>query len=142
MLFGENPLSKFTDYYVVEMYIENRLDFGGDQDFLTKFGLEIRDHMSLLVSKRAFEKSVPTAIRIRPSEGDLLWIPLFGRLMEITFLEQEMEFHSMGRRTLYTYQLKCEQFKYSSETISTGISEIDIVQNKNAHTLMLKLDNS
>lgn len=125
VIFGEDPLSIFQKQYQVEMYIENVKDFEGDKDFLSKFGLELRDNMTLRVAKNSFERVVPKTIRNRPLEGDLIWIPTFHRLFEITFVEHEAEFHSLGKLSPYTYQLKLEQFKYSNEPIKTGIKEID-----------------
>ena len=36
--FGEDPLSKFTDSYEMEMYIKNVEGFEGEGDFLSRFG--------------------------------------------------------------------------------------------------------
>jgi hypothetical protein len=57
-IFGEDTLSKFDDGYELEMYIQNTDGFEGEGDILTKFGLEIRDRMTLVLSKRRFEHVV------------------------------------------------------------------------------------
>jgi hypothetical protein len=127
-LFGEDLISKFDDGYELEMYIQNVDGFEGEGDILTKFGLEIRDRMTLVVSKRRFEKAVATyesKIK-RPREGDLIYFPFSKTLFEINFVEHENPFYQLGK--LYTYVLNCEVFTYSQEDIDTGISDIDKVE--------------
>src|SRR5210317_1639455 len=60
-LFGEVVLSKFEQAYPVEMYIKSVDGFQGDGDFLSKFGLEIRDEMVLTVSRRRFGEELAVA---------------------------------------------------------------------------------
>jgi hypothetical protein len=127
-LFGEDLISKFDDGYELEMYIQNVDGFEGEGDILTKFGLEIRDRMTLVVSKRRFEKAVATyesKIK-RPREGDLIYFPFSKTLFEINFVEHENPFYQLGK--LYTYVLNCEVFTYSQEDVDTGISDIDKVE--------------
>jgi len=127
-LFGEDLISKFDDGYELEMYIQNVDGFEGEGDILTKFGLEIKDRMTLVVSKRRFEKAVATyesKIK-RPREGDLIYFPFSKTLFEINFVEHENPFYQLGK--LYTYVLNCEVFTYSQEDIDTGISDIDKVE--------------
>lgn len=62
----------------------------------------------------------------RPTEGDLLYFPLTGKLYEIKFVEHEEVFYQMGR--LQTFDLRCELFQYSSERIDTGNTEIDFIE--------------
>ena len=55
-LFGEAKLSKFEDTVPVEMYIKNVEGFEGEGDFLSKFGVEIRDQMTFTLSRRRFDQ--------------------------------------------------------------------------------------
>jgi len=127
-LFGEDTSSKFDDGYELEMYIQNVDGFEGEGDILTKFGLEIRDRMTLVLSKRRFENTVGIheGEITRPREGDLIYFPLSKTLFEINFVEHENPFYQLGK--LYTYVLSCEVFTYSQEDIDTGITEIDNVE--------------
>jgi len=129
-LFGEDELSKFDNAYPIEMYIKSVDGFEGDGDFLSKFGLEIRDEMMLTVSQRRFGEEIQisdtTESAGRPVEGDLIYLPLNGKIFEVKFVEHESIFYQMG--SLQTYDLRCELFEYSHEIIDTGISEIDIVE--------------
>jgi len=127
-LFGEDTLKQYNTIYPLEMYMENVTGMEGEQDFISKFGLEIRDEMTLLVSRRRFVATVP---QIRPNEGDLIYIPLLKNLFEITFVEHEDQqtmFYTLGRGrggNVYVFALKLKQYVFSNEIISTGINEID-----------------
>ncbi len=125
-LYGEDVLSKFENAYDVEMYIKNVEGFEGEGDLLSRFGLEIRDSMTLTVAKSRFETEVTG--QVRPNEGDLIYFPLNDKLFEIKFVEHEAVFYQHGK--LYIYDLRVELFDYSSEIISTGNTEIDGIQSE------------
>jgi hypothetical protein len=126
-LFGEDTISQFDDGYEIEMYIQNVDGFEGEGDILSKFGIEIKDSMTLVVSRRRFEETISTYEDIkRPREGDLIYFPLSKTLFEIRFVEHENPFYQLGR--LYTYVLSCDVFTYSHEDIDVGISDIDNVE--------------
>ncbi len=127
-IFGEDTLKQYVDAYPVEMYLEDVTGMEGEQDFISKFGLEIRDEIRLLVSRRRFAASIP---QNRPKEGDLIYVPLVQNFFEITFVEHENEsamFYTLGRgrgANVYVYALKLKQFVFSNEIIETGIPDID-----------------
>ena len=124
-LYGEDILSKFDQAHQIEMYIKNVEGFEGEGDFLSRFGLEIRDQITFTISIRRFE-ALESGFD-RPREGDLIWFPLArrrkGQLFEIKFVEHESMFLPLG--TLPVYDLRCETFTYSSEQIDTGNYDID-----------------
>jgi len=130
-LFGEDTLKEYRTAHPIEMYLENVTGMDGEQDFISKFGLEIRDEVSLLVSRRRFNYSVGAANLSHPREGDLVYIPLVQNFFEITFVEHENDqamYYTLGRGrggNVYVYALKLKQFVFSNEIISTGIDEID-----------------
>ena len=127
-LFGEDTLKQYTSAFPIEMYLENVTGMDGEGDFISKFGLEIRDEVSLLVSRRRF---AATVAQNRPNEGDLIYIPLVENFFEITFVEHENDqamFYTLGRGrggNVYVYALKLKQFVFSNEVVETGIAEID-----------------
>ncbi len=127
-LYGEDTLKQYRTAYPIEMYLENVTGMDGEQEFISKFGLEIRDELNLLVSRRRFAATVP---QVRPNEGDLIYIPLVKNLFEITFVEHENDqamFYTLGRGrggNVYVYALKLKQLVFSNEIIQVGISEID-----------------
>ena len=46
MLYGEDPLKEYRKAYPIEMYLEDVTGMEGEGDFISKFGLEIRDEMT------------------------------------------------------------------------------------------------
>ena len=133
--FGEDPLSKFTDSYEMEMYIKNVEGFEGEGDFLSRFNLEIRDQITFTVSQRRWAEEVTLGDTHtddegnnigRPAEGDLIYFPLTGKIYEVKFIEHESIFYQMG--ALQTYDLTCELFQYSHEVIDTGRAAIDQIE--------------
>ncbi len=136
-IFGEDTLSKFTEGNILEMYVDSVDGFEGEGDFISKFGLQIKDSVSLIVSKKRFE-SVMHNTRTRPFEGDLIYFPLSKGLFEIKFVEHENPFYQLGK--LYTYKLSCELFTYSQEEIDTGFTTIDSLEdNRKEFSLNLTL---
>ena len=127
-LYGEDTLKQYVTAYAIEMYLENVTGMDGEQDFISKFGLEIRDELTFLVSRRRFAATVPSN---RPLSGDLIYIPLIRNIFEITHVEHENDqamFYTLGRGrggNVYVYGLKLKQYVFSNEIIQVGISEID-----------------
>jgi hypothetical protein len=140
LLYGEDPVKKFKAAFAIEMYLSTSENFMGDKELFTKFGLEIKNRVKVIVSRRAFLERVPTGSYNRPKEGDLVYIPFLngtGELYEITFVDQDKDFYSLGRRWPYFYEIELEKFKYSQEQITTGITEIDQVVSDSAYSIDL-----
>lgn len=131
-LYGEDTLKQYVQSYPLEMYLENVQGFEGEGDFVSKFGLEIRDEITLLVSRRRFIHTVREIADInRPREGDLVYVPLTDAFFEISFVEHENEqamFYTLGRgrgANVYVYALKLRKFVFSNELVLTGNPTID-----------------
>mgnify|MGYP003147536044 FL=1 len=125
-LYGEDDLGTFKEFYTVPMYINTVEGFGGEGDFLSKFGVEQRDTMTMSVARRTFEQDVgreDLANIERPREGDVIFFPLNKKLYTVNFVEHEPVFYQMG--SLQFYELRLEMFEYSGERFDTGIQEID-----------------
>ena len=146
-LFGDDPVKAYTSAYPIEMFLETFNDFEGNQEFFSKFGLEVQKEARVAVARRTFERYVPTALRNTPKEGDLIWVPLFQKLLEIKFVEQERNFFQLGRGAArgagggnrgsfsqfgklmpYMYELSLQMFKYNGEKLDTGIIDVDDLQ--------------
>ena len=128
-LFGEDVLSKFSRGVEIEMYIESVDGFEGDGDFISKFGLEIRDSVKLNVSKKRFNQEIGTLQGYdieNQREGDLIYFPLTKGIFEIKHVEHENPFYQVGK--LYVYSLSCELYQYSQEDIDTGWTDIDKIE--------------
>ena len=124
--FGEAHY-KFSKSFPLEMYIQSVSGFEGEGDIISKFGLEVRDKVTLIVSKKRFNKEIAEKYDgiTRPREGDLIYFPLSNGLFEINFVEHENPFYPLGK--LYSYYVTAELFTYSYEKINTNISYIDSV---------------
>jgi hypothetical protein len=142
MIFGEATKVKFNKAYLIEAYIANTEGFEGDGDFFSKFGLEIRDTSNFVISRRSFVRQVPSSLRERPQEGDLVWVPLLHRMFEIKFIEKKLMFFSLGNRHPFVYEMRCEDFRFSQEQFDTGVEEIDQVEEENAYTIKITLNTS
>jgi len=143
-ILNEDVPSRFNSSYKIEMYIENVEGFDGEGDLFTKFGVEIRDQATFIVSKRRWEHTVHRydneITGTRPLEGDLLYIPFSKKLFEITMVEHEQPFYQL--KNLPTYKLRCELFEYGDEDLDTNITEIDNIETKYAYTYFLTLDSA
>ena len=86
-ILGDAVTSRFSSSYKIEMYIENTEGFDGEGDLFTRFGVEIRDEATFIVSRRRWKSVVASAdntiINERPKEGDLIYLPLTKSLFEI-----------------------------------------------------------
>lgn len=129
-ILGEDRLSMFKDAYPVEMYFENVTDFGGQGQFIQKFGLFNESTATFVVARRRWEQLVgrfgQTIIPDRPSEGDLVYFPLSKSLFEVKYVEHLDPFYQLGK--LYVFKLQVELFQYASERIETGIPDIDVFE--------------
>jgi len=127
LVLGEDVLSKFDDSYLLEMYIETTEGFAGEQELVSKFGLEIREDTTFMLSKRRWQDQVDSVHTLiadgRPNEGDLIYFPLMKSFFEIQFVEDQEPFFQLGN--LPVYKLKTTRFEYSSERFNTGQNEID-----------------
>lgn len=140
LLFGEDPTKKFRSAFPLELYLSNSTEYMGEKEFFSKFGLEIRNNVNVILSKRSFSQRVPQNTFTRPREGDLIYVPFMngtGELYEIKFTNQTKDFFMLGRKVPYFYELELEKFKYSQEVIETGVDIIDEVLTQSAYTLTL-----
>jgi len=139
-ILNEIQSSKFDDNFAIEAYVNTYEGYGGAGDIMTKFGVSLKDELTVTISKERFEDFIASFlgeldeneinVHTRPREGDLIYFPLGGRLFEIKFVEHEQPFYQLGKN--YVYQLKCELFEYSDELggwdqLSTTTEEIDSV---------------
>jgi len=127
LILGEDSLSKFDDSYLLEMYMETTEGFAGEQEIINKFGLEIREDTTFMISKRRWQDQVdhPATLIVdgRPNEGDIIYMPLMNSFFEIQFVQDQEPFFQLGN--LPVYKLRCTRWEYSSERLDTGINEID-----------------
>ena len=126
-ILGDAADSSFEDAYEVEMYLEGVEGFEGEGDLYSKFGVEVRDTATFIISRRSWERFVSLdtnlATGLRPNEGDLIYFPLSKSVFEIKFVEHENPFYQLGK--LYTFKMTCDLFEYSGEDFDTNIEALD-----------------
>jgi len=138
-ILNEDPASKFDDAYLLEMYIENTEGFEGSGDLYSKFGLEIRDECTFIVSRRRWETRVgifsDNVVDPRPQEGDLIFLPMTNSFFEISYVEDDSPFYQLSN--LPVYRMQCNLFEYNDEDFDTGIVEVDDKSSQSAYQLAL-----
>ena len=157
-IYGEDASMLFDDALEMELYVKSFDGFMGQEDFLAKFGLQVDESVTFVISQKRFTQSLKTSIIteysynmltedgdellsnrndvseydydaiIRPREGDMIWIPMFASMYEIKFTQNIENFFQLGK--LYTYELRCDRIEYSSERINTDVTEIDAIEDQ------------
>jgi hypothetical protein len=138
LLFQEDVLANFDDYYFIEVYIKNIDSFDGDQDIFKKFGIEIKNQITFSISRSSFSKIAGKDLP-RPKEGDLIYLQMSTAtgLYEIKFVKEDSIFFSLGE--FYIFDCQCELYAPSDENINTGIDDIDELASSTEHLLSLEL---
>ena len=136
---NEDPASTFDDAFLMEMYIENTEGFEGEGDLYSKFGLQIKDTATFVVSRRRWDDRVgpfsSQVVNPKPAEGDLIFLPMTNSFFEISFVEDEQPFYQLSN--LPVYKLECSLFEYNDEDFETGVESIDTATAKAAYQLPL-----
>ena len=123
--------SKFDMALPLEAYVDNYDQYSGAGTILSKFGIESKDEIRLVISRERFENYITPLIQnesniklsTRPKGGDLIWFPLDDRIYEVKDVEYAKPYYQL--QNLYVYELTCELFRLEDEVIATGIDEID-----------------
>lgn len=157
-IYGEDASMLFDDALEMEFYIKSFDGFMGQEDFLSKFGLQIDESITFVVSQKRFTQSLKTSIIteysynmltedgdellsnrndvseydydaiVRPREGDLISIPMLKGIYEIKFTQNIENFFQLGK--LYTYEIRCDRLEYSSERIDTDVAGVDEIEDQ------------
>jgi hypothetical protein len=134
-VYGADDISSYEVAYPIEMYIKSIDGFTGDGEFLSKFGVEIRNQVVFSIARRRFNEDVGEfTTQVRPNEGDIIYFPLNQRAFVIRYVNKYEMFYQLG--ALQTWEMTCEVFEYAGELFNTGIPEIDAIQ-KNYSTNIL-----
>lgn len=133
--------SKFDDSFIIEAYLNNFEGYSPGNDIMSKFGITLKNELSLTISRERFEEFIAPILEgmisgedsyregenlifsTRPKEGDIIYFPLGQRIFEIKRVEFENPFYQLGRN--YIYELQCELFEYEDEEIDTSVEEIE-----------------
>jgi len=140
ILMGEDNTASYNSAHTIEMYIKSVDGFEGDGDFISRFGLQIKDQITFTVAKRRFgELGLTSDGRAdMPHEGDLIYFPTTSALFQILFVEDEAIFYQTG--ALQTYDMLCEMFIYSDQSLNTGIEVIDAIERSHSYSIDFTMD--
>ena len=140
-ILNDDVQSRFGDAYSVEMYLENTEGFEGEGDLVSKFGVQIQEEATFVMSLRTWERFISLdsnlATSLRPNEGDIIYFPLTGSMFEINFVEDQDPFFQLGK--LFVFKLKCSLFEYSGEDFDTGTAA-DLVEADQAYTIEMTMN--
>ena len=134
-LLGEDASASYDSAHTIEMYIKTVDGFEGSGDFISKWGLQIKDQITFTVAKRRWQElGLSTDGRDKiPHEGDLIYFPITKALFQILFIEDEAIFYQTGQ--LQSYDMLCEMFTYSDQTFDTGIDELDAIERSHSYSV-------
>ena len=140
-ILGEDAASKFEDAYLIEAYIENTDGFEGAGDLYSKFGLEIRDECTFIISRKQWNRLVGvwnnSINTVKPQEGDVIFLPMTNSFFEISYVEDDRPFYQLSN--LPVYRLTCSLFEYSDEDFETGVGTIDDATGQNAYQVAMNV---
>lgn len=141
--FGEDSVSAYNSAIVVEMQMENTDGWEGDGKFISRFGFEIREDATMIVSRERFTAEV-TSVHPeihKPREGDIIMLPHEmdnrNRAFEILNVGGTSVFYQLGE--LYVWRLTIAAFEYNGEEFNTGIDKIDQYETRNSIATVVKL---
>jgi hypothetical protein len=140
-LLNEDTESRFDGAYKIEAYVESVDGYEGEGTLLSKFGLEMRDQLKLVISRRRWNHLVGKYVGkkvVRPQEGDLIYFPVLKGLFEIKYVNSKSPFYQL--QNLPVYKLTLELFEYRGEDIDTGIEDVDNLQGKFSETTVVQVN--
>ena len=99
---------------------DNYDQYSGAGNLLSKFGIESRDEVRLVISRERYENYITPLIEdqsniklsTRPKNGDLIWFPLDDRLYEIKDIEYAKPYYQLQDLILMN---SCEAYRYEDE---------------------------
>lgn len=134
-LLTQDDQSTYNQAYQICTYIKSVDGFTGDGEFISKFGIEIRDQATFSIPMRTFNDVVGAYTgQTRPNEGDLIYFPLNDKCFQIKYTDKFAMYYQLGG--LQLWNVTVELFEYSNEILNTGIPSIDFLQ-KNFSTDIL-----
>lgn len=126
-VYGADPVSEYDQAFMIAMYLDSFTGFKGDGNFMSKFGIEMRDQVIWTVPQRTFRDEIGNITgQPRPNEGDIIFFTQNGRSFQIKYVEKYEMLYQLGK--LYTWKITCELFEYSNEKFNTGIPDIDSIE--------------
>jgi hypothetical protein len=125
---NEFEYNSFNTALPCEFYIKSSSSFEGQGMLLEKFGLQIKNQITLTVSVKSFKEFIkPTTLKERVLEGDLIYVPMLKALYEVTYVETSMPFYQLG--DLQSWDITLELYESANDVFNTSMAEIDDTYN-------------
>lgn len=121
LVFGEDPTSVFSKHWRISVYVDSFDGYEGEQDWYSKFGFQVEDEMNVTTNPALFAQQTGG---LKPRMGNLVYFPLSRGLFEVSWVEVEDPFYSVG--DLPMRKMKLKRFVYSGEEIDLPKPELHI----------------
>lgn len=134
VVFGESAGSNFEKSFEIEMMMADYVAGFGNRDEVQAFGYNMHDEIELQCSytRLNYEMSqldLSDRTDSFPAPGDLIYFPLYKTMLEILFIDSKDPNQPMGASVLY--KITCKVYNPNTETFSTNIPDIDIINEFN-----------
>lgn len=123
LVFGEDPLSKFSKAWKFAAYLNSFDAYSGANSFYSKFGMSVNDEMTFSINPGLFKHQTNGT---EPVEGDLVYFPMDNSLFEITWVEPYDPFYQVGRNSIR--KITAQKFVYSGEQIKPTLQRNEGIQ--------------
>ena len=124
-ILGEDVLKQFNTAKSITLFIENFSEYSGNGDVFAKFGLSIDDRLDLIVEQIYFKEKIGSV----PQIGDLLHDRISDRIFKINHIKYDDSFNQFCGNNM-SYKFSCVLWKYSHETLDTGINSVDAIEDE------------
>ena len=137
MVFGESAGDNFKHSFNIEMMMQDYVSGFTQRDAVAPFGYNMHDAIEMQCSFTRLNQELEIMDAVNtlgrdsnmPQPGDLLYFPLYKMMFEIRFVETKLPTYPLG--VFLIYALTCYIYNPNSETFSTGIDDIDIINEFN-----------
>lgn len=129
-VYGESVGSNFERSFEIEMMMQDYTAGFDGRDGVMAFGYNMHDSITMECSfSRINSELEKLKLSDRdsafPQPGDLLYLPMYKTMLEIRFVDSKMPNLPTGIQVLYSFT--CHMYNPNSETFSTDIPDIDII---------------
>ena len=153
-LLNEGSKAAFEFAMPIPMYVTTTDGYDNGSELLTRFGIQSADQIKFQLSRSEFLTYYAPFINsyyeshgdgivdplsgetaARPKEGDLIYFPLDDSVFEVKYVQFDVPFFQLGKG--YIFEMQCERFVYSGETISTGYDGVDDTETESSYDKMV-----
>lgn len=123
-IFGEDTIKKFNNFKDITLYIENYEQYEGQGNLFSKFGFEVDNQLTCIISYNKFIDYIGKG----PEIDDLIYHPNSGKIFQLKHKNINSNFYQLNGgydRLKLTFEL----FIPSHEQFATNVDNIDNLNN-------------